>query len=125
MNVKKLVVMGICSLSLMSMPTLSVSAANPVKMEMTQEESNSTIMPRAYCTFQCNATNVNVRTGPGTSYESITKLQKGEWGYVIDYNTFDTQPTWAKVTFYRESEREHYEGWVYLQYLDLSELRNM
>lgn len=60
-------------------------------------------------TGHCNATNVNVRTGPGTSYSSLGTAQKNEIYYEFQNTTGPSSSNWCHV-------HGKYIGWMYAQY---------
>lgn len=58
-----------------------------------------------------NANKVNVRSGPGTSYSSLTRANQGEQAYIIGFNN-----QWYKVIF------DSHIGYIRSDYLNLTEI---
>lgn len=58
-----------------------------------------------------NANKVNVRSGPGTSYSSLTRANRGEQAYIIGFNN-----QWYKVIY------NSHIGYIRSDYLDLTEI---
>lgn len=58
-----------------------------------------------------NGNKVNVRSGPGTSYSSLTRANNGEKAYIIGFNN-----QWYKVIF------GSHIGYIRSDYLDLTEI---
>jgi uncharacterized protein YgiM (DUF1202 family) len=58
-----------------------------------------------------NANKVNVRSGPGTSYSSLTRASIGDKAYIIGFNN-----QWYKVIF------GNHIGYIRSDYLDLTEV---
>lgn len=60
-----------------------------------------------------NATNVNVRSGPGTSYGRVGKVTKGDYGIIIGEEKDDSGSIWYQMTI------DEIEGWVISTYVDV------
>ena len=58
-----------------------------------------------------NGSKVNVRSGPGTSYSSLTRANTGEQAYIIGFNN-----QWYKVIYHSHI------GYIRSDYLDLTEI---
>jgi cell wall-associated NlpC family hydrolase len=58
-----------------------------------------------------NANKVNVRSGPGTSYDSLTRADQGEQAYIIGFNN-----QWYKVIY------DSHIGYIRSDYLSLTEI---
>lgn len=58
-----------------------------------------------------NGNKVNVRSGPSTSYSSLTRANSGEKAYIIGFNN-----QWYKVVF------DTHVGYIRSDYLDLTEI---
>lgn len=64
-------------------------------------------------------TNVNVRTGPGTSYSRITRLNTGDQVTILDtVSTSDTY-SWYKIGFYLDGT--YTEGYITSQYVSVND----
>ena len=63
--------------------------------------------------YKCNGDGVNIRTGPGTEYESIGKLNKGDIVGVHRLKTGKDGKKWAKIDL-----GDWESGWVRADYLD-------
>ena len=110
--------LAIAMSSLMSFaPVSALAAENPTPSQETAiiesvETDNSasdeevTVDAVGFSKYVCNGDNVNVRSGPGTSYSSIGKLSKGT--VVRVRNISDG---WAKIKFGTQI------GYVYSKYL--------
>lgn len=59
-----------------------------------------------------NGTGVNFRTGPGTSYDSLGKVNKGDNGVILEEAKDDGGSSWYKMIINNK------EGWVYASYVD-------
>lgn len=60
---------------------------------------------------QVNANKVNVRSGPSTSYSSLTRANSGDQAYIIGFNN-----QWYKVIY------NSHIGYIRSDYLDLTEI---
>lgn len=63
--------------------------------------------------YKCTVDNLNVRTGPGTEYDVITKLNKNDIVGVHDFKENAKGETWAKVDL-----GDWKDGWVLAGYLE-------
>lgn len=59
-----------------------------------------------------NGTGVNFRTGPGTSYGSLGKVNKGDNGVILEEAKDDGGSSWYKMIINNK------EGWIYASYVD-------
>ena len=60
-----------------------------------------------------NASSVNVRSGPGTSYERIGKVTKGDYGVIIDESKDESGSIWYEIVI------NEIQGWVISTYVDV------
>ena len=63
-------------------------------------------------------TNVNVRTGPGTEYTSITKVNTGQQVTIVGEAAATTGNLWYQVKFTLSGK--NYEGYIYAQYVSIT-----
>lgn len=80
-------------------------------------KNNQDIEPRADEFWSVTSNNVNIRSGPGTSYSSYGYLQSGQivlWGaydQVQNPDVYDNGYYWKKVMVY-DGPHDGLEGWV-------------
>jgi uncharacterized protein YraI len=86
-------------ISMLSIPTFAATIVNPVY---------STAF-RMKTTVDTSSGHLNVRSGPGTNYDIIGELSKGDTVKVRGYNDYE-EPDWAYITYPQT-------GWVKMSYL--------
>ena len=87
-------------------PSQKTAIVESVETYNSASNEEVTIDAIGYTKYICNGDNVNVRSGPGTSYSSIGKLSKGTVVRVRSINN-----GWAKIKFGTQI------GYVYSKYL--------
>ncbi|WP_416974629.1 SH3 domain-containing protein [Streptomyces sp. 4F14] len=66
--------------------------------------------------WETSASNVNLRSGPGTNYSSKGQLKKGtDFTYHCTYQTSDRRGLWYYGTV-RQGYHKGVKGWVFWQY---------
>lgn len=102
------------SLSTITVPFLLPMAA---KADGYYQGSNGEILENTVCSF-ITGNNVNIRSGPGTQYRRLVKLNRGD-GVRAAYREGNWVKIEARVYGYTPNETfESLDGWVYNQYIN-------
>lgn len=120
-NIMRLL-LAVCAFSSLIVSAYAVEPAEMPAPEgeavvATQTEGDKTIVSRGDTYFQVKYNNVNIRTGPGTSYASYGMIHKGQLVYWDSHNIVDPGEvsangyTWIKVIVYNGANTG-VEGWV-------------